>query len=622
MRRKLIKQEAFEQIANSSVTAAERELVEAENVLAKALGKAHLSLHCFNESTVMYETKDDTFVHAGYEVKSDHISFHNIEELVVDHETKVAKRKSVLAEMIDAVLTDKTPNAEHLFNEYMGLYSFNEAKKTIVKTNGDNRFEADDVEVKPKSKGNLADKLQPFAKREAKKTRDENSKFKKTSRGLNFEKNKDAFKKRLKAAGKKVEEAYLVAENVLGYVEYLQVGPVLAEAVAQHDDHGNLINLRIPTVRLRNESRLLSHDWKTLNGKVKGLRENALVLQGDQTFCKAMRDLKQQNGFSDAQGLQEVLENVVRAWPHVLYVTQDELAQVVSEALSVSGQSNYDDQTCDFMAEGILRTAHGAFQERVNQILHLASAPKCESKADAYEHFQRVAEGFFASVDQKFGLEQKVFADLYESLEGLYKAADRRGDDQLKRVTAGYLNELADILNGKSKADVELAEEVANFVINLIETNLDGEPTWKPKNAVYVTVSGDHPDMEKKASTGYTPSKDFSPDWGDELPMIGQDDMNYKSGKYAKAARSNSWGNEAGKDTFPSLKNPYVPKPFGDYTMKGEKGVDKDGAGGAHWTGDSDNTWPKMQNPYVPKGETNKTYKMNKGKEKDLVTDL
>lgn len=622
MRRKLIKQEAIEQIANSSVTTAERELVEAENVLAQALGKAHLSLHCFNESTVLYETLDDTFVHSGYEVKGDHISFHNIEELVVDHETKVAKRKTVLAEMIDAVLTDKGNKATELFSEYMGLYSFNEAKKTIIKANGDNDFESSDVEIKPKTKGKLGEKLSPFAKREAKKSRDDNSKFKKTSKGLNFEKNKDAFKKKLKAAGKKIEEAYAVAENVLHYVNYLQVGPVLAESVTQRDENGNIVNLRIPTVKVRNESRLQSYDWKTLNGKVKNLRENALVLHGDQNFCKAMSDLKRQNAFSDAQALQTVLENVVRAWPHVLYVTQDELAQVVAEALTIAGVTNYGDQDCAFMAEGVLRTAHANFQERVNQILHLASAPKCEGKTDPYIHFQQVAEGFFASVDEKFGLEQKVFADLYESLEGLYKTADRRGNDQLKKVTASYLNELADILNGKSKADVELAEEVANFVVNFIETNLDGESTWKPSNSAHVTVSGDHPDMEKKASTGYTPSKDFSPDWGDELPMIGQDDMNYKSGKHAKAARSNSWGNEAGKDTFPSLKNPYILKPFGDYSMKGEKGVDKDDSGGAYWTGSSDDTWPKMQNPYVPKHETGKTYKMNKGKEKDLVVDL
>jgi hypothetical protein len=99
--------------------------------------------------------------------------------------------------------------------------------------------------------------------------------------------------------------------------------------------------------------------------------------------------------------------------------------------------------------------------------------------------------------------------------------------------------------------------------------------------------------------------------------MIGQDDNNYK-GKYSKMARTNSWGNEGGSDTFPNLKNPYIPKPFGDYTMKGEKGVDKEATGQHHSTWQSKDTWPNLHNPHVPKGETPKSYKM---KEKDLIVD-
>ena len=51
---------------------------------------------------------------------------------------------------------------------------------------------------------------------------------------------------------------------------------------------------------------------------------------------------------------------------------------------------------------------------------------------------------------------------------------------------------------------------------------------------------------------------------------------------------------------WPSLSNPHVPKPFGDYTMKGEKGADKDWNNGLDmWQ--SGDTWPSLQNPYIPK---------------------
>jgi hypothetical protein len=55
--------------------------------------------------------------------------------------------------------------------------------------------------------------------------------------------------------------------------------------------------------------------------------------------------------------------------------------------------------------------------------------------------------------------------------------------------------------------------------------------------------------------------------------------------------------------------------------MKGEKGVDKDQG---NLLSNSKDTFPSLKNPYVPKEEVGtggKGYKMNKGKEKDLVVD-
>jgi hypothetical protein len=81
--------------------------------------------------------------------------------------------------------------------------------------------------------------------------------------------------------------------------------------------------------------------------------------------------------------------------------------------------------------------------------------------------------------------------------------------------------------------------------------------------------------MAKKAAHSHTPSKDLSTDWGDVAPAIGQDSMDYKSGKHARTMRNDSWGQAGDKtDVFPKLKNPYIPKPFGDYRLhhEGRKG--------------------------------------------------
>lgn len=598
MRRKLIKQDAFDKITNESVNAAERELLEAESILARALGKDHIALHCFNESSVVYETLDNTYVHAGYEIKNDHVTFNNIEELVIDESSRQNKRREMISEMIDSILVDDTTKAKDLFNNYIGVIRWNEAKKPDFIAKG----EKDEEASKKKGFGTKKkDKGKKFGKKD-----DEVKKF---------------FGKKAKTAGKDIEEAYITSQNVLDYADYMKVGPSLAESVTKSDDKGNLTDIKIPTVRQRNESKLQRFDWKTLNTKVADSRKKIPHFTENQDFCKAMAYLKRQNKFSDAQGLQEAIDNVVKAWPELLYATQGELAQVIGESLTTAGVKNYDDQICEFMSEGILRKAHSVYAEKVAQILHLASAPKLEESQDPYIFFQNVVEQFYPRLDEKFGLERQVFIDMYEALGSIFKKADRQGDNALKSETASYINEIAAMLNGEIKPELSVAEEAANFLTTVIETNLESGK-WVVSNTPHLTVTGDHPDMAKKASKGYSPASDFSGNWGDEAPAIGQDSNNYKSGKHAKEMRNNSWGQEGAGEVFPKLKNPYIPKPFGDFTMKGEKGVDKSNTDNGLWS--SSDTWPALDNPYVPKeagGPGGKGYKMKNGKETDLVVD-
>lgn len=595
MRRKLIKQDDFDAFTKQSVTSAARELSEAENVLAHALGKDFLNLHSFTESTVMYETLDQSYIHAGYEVENDNVTFNNIEELVIDESSRKAKVREIISEMIDAVLVDNKPKAHSLFKQYMEKIDWKKAKE--------------DDDEKPSKKGF-------FGKNHKKK--DEEGDEEKKGR----HKFEHAFKKVVDAAHRDVKEAFYVSKNVLDYVDYMKLGPAVHESISKRDEKGNVTDLKIPSTRLRNEGKLLEFDWKTLNSKVKSLRNGAAKLGENAEFCKAVTMLRRQNALTDQQALEESLDFIVRSFPDVLYVTQHELAQIIGEALQMANDKNFDDQTCDFMAEGILRHAHDSHTEKVNQILHLARAPHVES-VDPYSQFQHVAEQFFPAIDERFGLERKVFSDLYESIEKIYKGAERIGHNALKSETASYLNELADVLNGELAPTLELAEEVAVWMQRFVEANVEGaSATWNVSNKPHMTVNGDHPDMAKKAKVPAVPGK-HEGDWGDEAPMISQDSMSYKNGA-ANKARNNSWGNEGGKDTFPSLKNPYVPKPFGDFTMKGEKGVDKE-ATGQHWsTWQSGDTWPKLSNPYVPKeagGEGGKGYKMKNGKETDLVVD-
>jgi hypothetical protein len=601
MRRTLIKQEALDMIANQSVNAKEQELVEAGEVIAKALGKDILSLHSFSDSTVLYETLDNSYVHAGYDITNGQITFNNIEELVVDDQSRKEKRKGVLSEMIDSLMKKDDPKAQTLFNDYMEMVNWTEAKKIADEVTG----KKDDEEEKPfpfKKKGKKEKKGKfPFGGKKEKKGRN------------------PFFKKKAEEAGKEVDEIYTVATDVLSYVDYTNIGPVLEESVTKEDEKGNITDIRIPVFRVRNEGKVLKMGFNDMKSKCKVMRSRAVnEMAGSAEFAKAMSDLKRQNALSDATSLENVLESIVQTWPVVLYVTQDELAQMIGEALQIARVTNYDDETCTFMAEGILRKAHGAYAEKVSQILHLAGAPKMEETQDAYLFFQGVVGQFYPRIDEQFGLERKAFSDMYETLEKIWNKADRRGDENLKKEAAGYLNELAAVLNDQVKPEITIVEEAANWVADLIETNLK-TGTWNVSNSTHKTYNGDHPDMAKKARQGYSPSADGGGnDWGDPAPMVSQDKKGFKGGD-AKKSRTSSWGNLDGTKT-----NPYIPKPFGDYTMKGEKGVDKDTFGQHHGSWQSKDTWPALKNPYVPTEKVKtggKGYKMKNGPETDLVVD-
>src|SRR5581483_11868257 len=122
---------------------------------------------------------------------------------------------------------------------------------------------------------------------------------------------------------------------------------------------------------------------------------------------------------------------------------------------------------------------------------------------------------------------------------------------------------------------------------SLVETNLTDSP-WDVSNSVHTTISGDHPAMAEKAKKGYSPASDFSGDWGDVAPV--SDGKSYRGG-LADEMRNNAWGNWSSEDTWPGLSNPYVPKPFGDYKMKGEKNATEDGESDwSRWQ--SSDTWP------------------------------
>ena len=629
MKRKLISFDAFKKIEEASLTNAQSELVEAEEVLAKTLGLNGLKLFSFGESDVTYQADDGSFVHASYKIEKNQVLLENIEQLVIEEESEKKSARQILVDMVDSLLENNEAKASQKFEQYLnmpfirrGLTSVNEAFKVSVS--------------KPTGSSSPLRGKKQNRSLVAKRTRARNKTLSRvsTSEKNLLSKKREEAKKHLggstnpkwrvyarKVKPKTMKEWNVMCENVMDYLDYKEFGPVMAESSIQTDNKGNVTAVAMPTTQKRNEGKILTFNWKTLDHEIKVLRGNVKKLSEDQVFVKAMVDLKRYNNISDHTALEETLEAIVSRWPDVLYVTEEELAQQIETALETANVTNYDDNTCAFMAEGILRAAHHAFTDRVRKIGTLAGATtdvtsECKTCEDAYKEFATVAGAFYAQLDESDSADLKVFADLFKALNEVRKIAGETGDEVTRNEVEEFMHECSAVLNRETEVDLDLAENIANYLRDLIEANLEGSSdTWNVSNSdTHHTINGDNPKMNWAAKqTDATPSK-FTGDWGDEAPV--SDGKSYKNG-LADEMRNRSWGNINDKNTWPDLDNPYVPKPFGDYKMKEPSAVD---SGDSDWSRfQSGDTWPNLQNPYIKDSPWDKSkYKATIG---DLVVD-
>ncbi len=632
MRRKLVSLDVFDRIESDSLSQAEYELAEAANILAQNLESGPLTFAFFDDEKVVYETDHGTFIHANYTLKENALAFDDITELVIDQESQKKRLRECVKKMVEAVIDGNENEANLQFQNYVTEYmkarksgATQVAEEVVVRV--DNRSGGKVTKqigssVDKRNAARAAWRKSRGKMLAARRRREVPSNKLKEKKKHQQNKLKGAFRKvnliRTGKASKMMKEWYNLCENVNGYLQFVENNIQAPQVDVKHNDQGDVTSVTMPTAKNRNEGKILSLQYKTLKTDVKVLREAARGLSFDEGFVKAVAHIKRLNNMTLNNELEESISDLVRKHPGVLYLTQEELAKVIGKALDHAGQVNYDDQTCAFMAEGILRVAHGAFTDRVNRIAMLAGAEvKAEGEQDEYQQFQAVIKDFYPKLDESLGTEMQVFTDLYNTLVDVRRLAMESDNSDVRDEATEYLTELKSVLEGKQQPALELAEEVAVWLQDLVENNLAGATdSWSVSNSTHHTIVGDHPQMAKNAKVPGNPGS-HTGDWGDSAPV--SDGKSYKGGE-ADQMRNHGWGNKGGKDTWPSLNNPYTPHPFGDYTMKGEKGVDK-GTDDALGQDGGNDTWPSLQNPYVPRevgGEGGKGYKM---KSDNLVVD-
>jgi hypothetical protein len=607
MKRKLISFDVFKKIEEQSLTNAERELIQAQDVLAEALGLEFLELHTFGESDVTYETPDGTYIHATYTIKNDSIILENIEQLVVDEEGEKNSSRELVSKMVDSIIEGKEAEATQQFEQYIGSSyvkrSLSEANwsMTVSKPTG----KRSKLFKKKRNRSSVAKGVRARLRtlRSMSNSQKNQNKLKRkrlgTKLGSSTNKRARVYARKVK---KQLKEWSTLCENVLGYLDYKEFGPAARDTMLNRDEKGNIAAISLPTLQKRNEGKILSFNWKTLDTDVKVLRGKMKELKEDNNFAKAMAELKRYNNISDNGSLEETLEAIVTRWPDVVYITESELAEQISHALEVASVKNFDDQTCEFMAEAILRTAHNVYLDKVKKVAELSGTTEditaeCKECEDAYVSFKTVAESLYPQLDESESTELRVFSDLLKALREVYELATETQDVEIAQEVEDLMGQCISVLKKETTPDDKLAEEVAEYLNNFVEANVEGaSENWDVVDTPHHTVVGDHPVLNKNAKVDGAPSK-HPGDWKSPAPV--SDGKSY-DGNLDDEMQNNGWANTSNDSTWPELNNPYILK-SGDFKMKEKSAVDDNDLLAQDQSND---TWPNLSNPYCPKSSS------------------
>lgn len=601
MKRKLIDFDAFRKIREESLSNTQNELEAAAGLLATALDVDGLALESFGTSDVLFESSEGDFVHANYAVRNGFVHFDNIEQLVLNEETEAKASREILSGMLDALIESDEAKADALFGEWMNLPRtkgmFSEAYKLRsvpkYKTVGGKRK----IVGYRKARWNDSPRHHESSSKTAKRMRSKKINNRRMPAGLKkFLKMKRSQVNR--SIGKAMKEWSVVSENVLNFVDLQVNGPDVNRVDVLRRD-GQISSVRVPTLALRNEARVLKFDWKTMNTDVAIKRREAKKVHEAEQFADSASELRRLNALSDTRGFETALENAVARFPGFVYLTEAELARGIKTALENAGQTNFDDEACAFIAEGLLRTAHGSFTDRIAKIVRLAGGKLNEQASDPYAEFRAIADEFFARLDESSELEMQAFVDVYESLRQIHELAKEESNEDVANETAAHLNALLPIVSGKAELDLETLGEAAEWLYDVVEAAQPEE--WKVSDPV-VNALGDHPELAKKGRHSQSPAdmEGSTPD-----AHYTSDGKDYK-GAAASELEGDGWSNMGGEGVYPELDNPYVPK-TDVRKVSHEKDIDSDSGQLAQWG--SEETWPNLQNPYSKASVTPKSVK-------------
>ena len=543
MQTKVLTHDVFSEIEKQSFRSTEEELKEAASQLSRVFG-TDLKLHTINEDYALYSFDTDNYLKATYKMTdSKTIKLENFEHVAIDESSKNESRRQIIRNMIDALADDDTGKADTSWETLKTNFSFLEmVKKKAAKSGEDNLGDGIPVNAKNADEEDQAGKGKARSAGKAKAVKgDEEMKGKPPYTGELMT---------LKAVDSSLEENIELLPNfqtVLGKVENAAkkvAKDVLKEAIDQlkievkKDDKGEeeVDSVEIPNVDKKSKIAKVKCDAKNSKAKCHEARIRFAQNENNQKFVQKIMDVKHYNNMEDAEQLSESLVDIVTSNPAIIYVSKNELKEMVSRIFQNQETDGWDEDLCEDIAFGLRKLAYNTYLDRAYDVVKFAAVDNViglseEVPDDNYEAFEEVSTKYF---DNIYAEASKSSAALLGFSAILKSAADTLEAD----VQSSGLNESVG-----EKTVVELRQYSAQMKACAIR-RLDENIVRMVVGSLLSKVANDYSLNDKTKLVPY----------GHFRPEIDSDK------EYRKHTGKGDKDSEIGDEEFKKAGNPMAPK--------------------------------------------------------------
>lgn len=488
METKIIEQDVFEEIQKKSFANVEQELVSAGKVLSQLAGK-ELTIRSVNEDYVVYQPvgSSNILLKATYSLtENDTIKLKNFEKLVIDESSVVKARHGILRGIVEALYNDDTDTASEVWNKI----NISEMVKSKAQKPGNAPGnagignadeEGQDRKGKVRSGRKIDGKYGSNTSSE-----DELLDLKAVDDALEeyagVLPNYNEVKRHLLEAIKQVAET--VCDQQTGIFK-IKFRDVISENKDEDDecDEKEIDEIEIDTDKKKKSKKKISEKSKKHRNKVKKERKKIADKENDESFEDEIVDIKRKNNEKDEKGLSETLVDIISKNPSIIYVSKNELKEMVSRILGKRNEKNWDNELCEDIAYGLKKLAHNTYTDQAYDIVKYAATDEVwgleeEVSDDDFEAFEQVSERYFDDVYKQSEKQYNVLEHLSEMLAktATILEADARSYDvdssKVSKVVTGYRKYASQIM---AQARGPLDENIVRMVVGSLLTGVGND---------------------------------------------------------------------------------------------------------------------------------------------------